>query len=325
MAPLGTKCTIFEKKQQRISTWSDHGQHGWYIRPSPQHYRNYNIYVNTTKATQNSDTVTFLPTKFNMPTTLATNRATVAIEELVHESSTPLLATGSPTNVAFRQLTALFEDRSSLADADSPTDQASPRVTQSRSSPADHAPPRVVDEIDQPPRVPPRHKKSQWSDQTTCPTTRASQLKRDLEQQKTHFSNYTEGSGNALQALLSKQDQAEPTFSNYSGGYRNALQALVYEEGSKTKIKNLDHLKELADHHCHAITHHTTGNKIECHDLISDPDYKDVWTHSGANELGRLVQGVANRIKGTNTIFFIHKHQVPKGRTITYAHTVCTI
>ena len=41
MAPLGTKCIIFEKKQQRISTWSDHGKHGWYICPSPQNYRNY--------------------------------------------------------------------------------------------------------------------------------------------------------------------------------------------------------------------------------------------------------------------------------------------
>ena len=64
---------------------------------------------------------------------------------------------------------------------------------------------------------------------------------------------------------------------------------------------------------------------MDYHDLISDPDYKDILTQSVANKLGRLAQGVGNRIKGTNAIFFIHKHQVPKGRTVTYACTVCTI
>jgi hypothetical protein len=33
--------------------------------------------------------------------------------------------------------------------------------------------------------------------------------------------------------------------------------------------------------------------------------------HSSANEFGRLAQGVGGRIQGTNTIFFIHKYQVP--------------
>ena len=129
----------------------------------------------------------------------------------------------------------------------SKTNQAS-SFEKDRSSPTDHTPPRVVDGIDQPSRVPPRHKRTQWTDETTRPTTRASQPKQDRETPKTHVSNYTEGSGNALQALLSKQDQT-PTFSNYSGGYRNTLQALLCQEELTTKIKNLDHLKELADHH----------------------------------------------------------------------------
>ena len=113
-----------------------------------------------------------------MPTTSATDRATAAIEDLVHElkkpqPSTPLLARGSPVNAAFRQLTALFEkDRS--------TENSSP--AEDRSSPTDHAPPRVVDETDQPPRVPKRHESCQYvADETTRPTTRASQPKQDLK------------------------------------------------------------------------------------------------------------------------------------------------
>jgi hypothetical protein len=49
--------------------------------------------------------------------------------------------------------------------------------------------------------------------------------------------------------------------------------------------------------------------------------------HSPANDIGRLVQGVGSQIQGTNTIFFIHKHQVPaeRWRDITYAKFVCEL
>jgi hypothetical protein len=44
-----------------------------------------------------------------------------------------------------------------------------------------------------------------------------------------------------------------------------------------------------------------------------------------ANEFGRLAQGVGERVKGTNTIFFIRKDQVPKDRAkdVTYGSFSC--
>ena len=45
--------------------------------------------------------------------------------------------------------------------------------------------------------------------------------------------------------------------------------------------------------------------------------------HSYSNELGRLSQGIRN-IPGTNTIKFIRKDQVPKGRKVTYGRIVVT-
>ena len=33
-----------------------------------------------------------------------------------------------------------------------------------------------------------------------------------------------------------------------------------------------------------------------------------------ANKFGRLAQGVGGRVKGTDTIFFIHKHKIPQDR-----------
>jgi hypothetical protein len=51
------------------------------------------------------------------------------------------------------------------------------------------------------------------------------------------------------------------------------------------------------------------------------PTQKQAWQHSFANEFGRLAQGVGNRIKGTNTIFFIRPYQIPEDRQgdVTYA------
>jgi hypothetical protein len=47
---------------------------------------------------------------------------------------------------------------------------------------------------------------------------------------------------------------------------------------------------------------------------LRDPKHKEIWTKAGANEFGRLAQGVGGRIDGTNTIFFVHKHEIPQDR-----------
>ena len=48
------------------------------------------------------------------------------------------------------------------------------------------------------------------------------------------------------------------------------------------------------------------------------------WTTSFVNELGRLVDGVGERMKyGTNKVRFIPRHLVPKGHTVTYRQLVC--
>ena len=51
-----------------------------------------------------------------------------------------------------------------------------------------------------------------------------------------------------------------------------------------------------------------------------------MWAHSAANKFGRrLAQGVGTRIKGTNTINFIQKDQVPNDRAgdVTYGSFSC--
>jgi len=61
--------------------------------------------------------------------------------------------------------------------------------------------------------------------------------------------------------------------------------------------------------------------------LLRDPKHKEIWTKAGANEFGRLAQGVGRRIDGTNTIFFVHKHEIPQDRLkdITYIKFVMSV
>jgi hypothetical protein len=63
-----------------------------------------------------------------------------------------------------------------------------------------------------------------------------------------------------------------------------------------------------------AVMDKETGQLLNYRQLIRNPKYKKEWRLSAANEFGQLAQGVGGRVKGTNTIKFIFKHKIPKGR-----------
>ena len=53
-----------------------------------------------------------------------------------------------------------------------------------------------------------------------------------------------------------------------------------------------------------------TGKLLEYRQLLNHPRFQNVWNRSAADEFGRLAQGIGNgRVKATDTIRFIHKHQ----------------
>ena len=59
--------------------------------------------------------------------------------------------------------------------------------------------------------------------------------------------------------------------------------------------------------------------KKEIIDTVLQGSDRHIWTNSLSNEWERLAQGNKNNIRHTNTIKFIHKHDVPIGRDVTYA------
>ena len=65
-------------------------------------------------------------------------------------------------------------------------------------------------------------------------------------------------------------------------------------------------------HHVNAITDPDTGKSLEYRHLIKNKATQQIWNKSYANELGRLANGVDNnRVKGTQTIEFIKRNQIP--------------
>ena len=61
------------------------------------------------------------------------------------------------------------------------------------------------------------------------------------------------------------------------------------------------------------------GKKLTILQLLNGSN-KKVWNRSMSNELGRLTQGNDFGVKHTNTMQFIHKHEVPRGKKVTYAN-----
>ena len=89
-----------------------------------------------------------------------------------------------------------------------------------------------------------------------------------------------------------------------------------YEPHEVSEVRHNYNLRSSRKYAC-AVTNEKTGKLEEYGALVKGPN-KHTWTKAYANDLGRLAQGVGSRIKGTNTIFFIPRRDVPPGRKVTY-------
>ena len=76
-----------------------------------------------------------------------------------------------------------------------------------------------------------------------------------------------------------------------------------------------------------AVMDPETGKMLNYRQLLRHPDLSTIWKRSSADEFGRLAQGIGGRIKGTNTIRFIRRDDIPpaRRRDVTYGQFVCTI
>ena len=84
------------------------------------------------------------------------------------------------------------------------------------------------------------------------------------------------------------------------------MMEVVSRMKGKTDTYKIEALIELSN----LVLYTDTGRILKYRHLKRDPKYKDAWNISAVNEFGRVAQGVDGRVKGTETIYFVHKRDV---------------
>jgi hypothetical protein len=93
MAPPGIRVLIHEKPQRR-KTWMPHAVDGWYLGPAMEHYRCHRVWCWTTKAERVCDTLSWFPTKVQIPTASSADTIQACLQQIVVCLQNP--AAGSP-------------------------------------------------------------------------------------------------------------------------------------------------------------------------------------------------------------------------------------
>jgi hypothetical protein len=73
-------------------------------------------------------------------------------------------------------------------------------------------------------------------------------------------------------------------------------------------------LRQFPSDMLHTVLDKTTGHLMEMRHLQVNPKYKELWGKAYTKELGCLAQGIPGVSKGTDTILFICRKDIPHNR-----------
>ena len=107
---------------------------GYFIGPAKHHYRNYEVYIPTTRGERTTDTIEFFPKHVQMPKTSSEDRLASATEDLIAilekpHPPTPFLDQGTKTSDAIRKLREIFTPRQQTEHTTRVRRRAATRVT----------------------------------------------------------------------------------------------------------------------------------------------------------------------------------------------------
>eukprot|EP00804_Cyclotella_cryptica_P013004 CCRYP_002334-RA/>CCRYP_002334-RA protein AED:0.29 eAED:0.29 QI:0/0/0/1/1/1/2/0/658 len=320
LAPMGCNAQVHEKTDSR-GTWAFHSVDGWYVNTSPKHYRTHRCHIKSTNSDQLSDTVHFHHKHITNPTLTPADKLMAAIADC----SRVLLTHAPPKGASnLRQLQELLQHTSTRLNLAGPqpppphTPHPPPRVEQRIEQP----PPRVLDPnmritrsmTTLPPAIPPvpipvQHGTSPRDDDT--PPAYLSPLS------ARHTSPNTRSQTAAVAKLA-----VPPALITRSRASRIPPPTPI----TKRQTSRLTRMENEV-HKALAVLDKSTGKLLNYRQLLRHPVYQGDWTISSANEFGRLAQGVGGRIKGTDTIRFIRKSDIPQDRRkdVTYGRFVCNV
>jgi Reverse transcriptase (RNA-dependent DNA polymerase) len=114
------------------------------------------------------------------------------------------------------------------------------------------------------------------------------------------------------------------TEDNPQAGHMQQAQTSDISDVTLTVLPTSADAGHIGHHFANAVYDPESGRQLEYRHLIRHPTLKHIWLRSGANEFGRLAQGIRD-IPGTDTITFVPKSEIPKNKRPTYARFVTDI
>ena len=283
LAPPGTKIVAHIKPQNRNS-WDLNGAVGFYIGPALAHYRCITGYFPKTKSERVCDTVQYISNTIAIPKT--------NIDDYLRQSATDIIdILTKPPSSTYPSLSAGDPIRNGLLELATLLKRADP-ITNGTEAPA---PPRVQEKL-APPRV-----------QTTLKPSKVHEPPVPL---KNHI---------GVDALNPINNLPKNNRFNNSKNHRYPLRSLTkhHLNLASTSLSHRDHFIQSLNH-----IYDPKGKRLSIDKLLESKE-RLVWLRGLSNEWGRLANGNVFGIKGTNTIKFISRNEVPHNQDVTYATFVC--
>ena len=322
LAPPGTRVQIQLKTGQRGS-WAFHSEDGWYVGPSPDHYRCVSCYIPSTHRVRHADTVQFFPKVIPFPSVTLEDflrQATSDIISILQNPPTiPTLKCGADTQNAVLELAKILNRAV-------PDPAPIQPITPSLPPPITPEPSPVQPNVTQHPVSPPRVV-TPTDTPTDTPTSLPVSLPRVYPPPKPtaskHISSPTQSDLTNIIINALKRNAPQPT---HHPSHRYNLRTRRHHGTNFRHLatQNLVAQHVFAQQHSSAlhIINPSTGKKENLDSLLKGPE-RDRWLQAASNEFGRLAQGNKFGVKATDTIDFIPQSDVPADRQVTYGSFVC--
>jgi hypothetical protein len=348
LAPMGCNLQVHEKADSR-GTWAYHTVEGWYINTSPDHYRTHICQIKNTRSERLSDTVDFKHKRITNPSITNADKVMLAIQEVVktikgkggQSASAEAYDLQTLVDGARHYLNESPNNRTS-ASTTSICSQPVPRVDQhsrcvTRSQHHEarrHDDDEVQFDNNQPA---PRVSKRQRLHKRTAPTSkrRAERFKRRLDMIKgpparRTWSKTVKAAMTAQLTMTTRQRATLLTIPLCTRQQKGSALAVATKQNDRATFQQLNQRIAKMENEvmeAMAVMDTETGKLMNYRQLMQSEKHKEVWSISSANEFGGLANGVGGQLKGTNTIKFIRKHDVPHERRkdATYGQFVCSI
>lgn len=297
LAPMG--CEVqFHIKPSRRKTFGEHSGDGFYLRTSAEHYRTHVVFVKKTRAKRLADTVFFKHKHITQPTVTTAD----AIVNAYHKLQQAI--TGVQHSRDDEQMEAIERIKQAFEAARNQQVEV-PRVEQTKQSELTQPVPRVAFE-----EQPPQSRLVVASPKEPVVVSPPKQIVKPtpiLKAPKYSAPPDTNSIASRIRARRQQQAEIVPT-------QTESIADRVARRRREVEAVN-------------AVLDQETGQLLEYRQLLKHPRFREVWNRSASDEFGRLAQGIGGRIKGTDTIRFVHKHEIPADRfkDVTYIKFVCTI